>query len=197
MYVSYAITLVFFFFFQAEDGIRDAQESRGLGDVYKRQVVSTQSTGIFGGAKMAMNWKSSKLDEIGKNQVWKEHLAKESSSTVLNEQFRLNPRTMIAITEKPTSVNPNLPPPKKKKGSDIDETQRALNDALADAHRPPRGKYSEPQTSSHNYGWISTPLMPKSSQFHYGQKSCEITSYTANYVAATGVSPFSNKGGKV
>ena len=25
------------FFFQAEDGIRDAQESRGLGDVYKRQ----------------------------------------------------------------------------------------------------------------------------------------------------------------
>ena len=29
------------FFFQAEDGIRDAQESRGLGDVYKRQVVKT------------------------------------------------------------------------------------------------------------------------------------------------------------
>ena len=28
---------IFFFFFQAEDGIRDAQESRGLGDVYKRQ----------------------------------------------------------------------------------------------------------------------------------------------------------------
>eukprot|EP00658_Telonema_sp_P-2_P038751 TRINITY_DN27742_c0_g1_i1.p1 TRINITY_DN27742_c0_g1~~TRINITY_DN27742_c0_g1_i1.p1 ORF type:complete len:116 (-),score=17.45 TRINITY_DN27742_c0_g1_i1:406-753(-) len=30
----------FFFFFQAEDGIRDAQESRGLGDVYKRQLKS-------------------------------------------------------------------------------------------------------------------------------------------------------------
>ena len=29
-----------FFFFQAEDGIRDAQESRGLGDVYKRQVYT-------------------------------------------------------------------------------------------------------------------------------------------------------------
>ena len=28
----------YIFFFQAEDGIRDAQESRGLGDVYKRQV---------------------------------------------------------------------------------------------------------------------------------------------------------------
>eukprot|EP00825_Cyclidium_porcatum_P051988 TRINITY_DN9721_c0_g1_i2.p4 TRINITY_DN9721_c0_g1~~TRINITY_DN9721_c0_g1_i2.p4 ORF type:complete len:102 (-),score=26.89 TRINITY_DN9721_c0_g1_i2:159-464(-) len=32
-----------FFFFQAEDGIRDHAQSRGLGDVYKRQV-STQST---------------------------------------------------------------------------------------------------------------------------------------------------------
>ena len=29
------------FFFQAEDGIRDAQESRGLGDVYKRQATDT------------------------------------------------------------------------------------------------------------------------------------------------------------
>src|SRR5674536_370709 len=30
--------MLFFFFFQAEDGIRYAQESRGLGDVYKRQL---------------------------------------------------------------------------------------------------------------------------------------------------------------
>ena len=29
----------FFFFFQAEDGIRDRSPSRGLGDVYKRQVL--------------------------------------------------------------------------------------------------------------------------------------------------------------
>ena len=28
-----------FFFFQAEDGIRDLVRSRGLGDVYKRQAV--------------------------------------------------------------------------------------------------------------------------------------------------------------
>ncbi len=26
-----------YFFFQAEDGIRDVERSRGLGDVYKRQ----------------------------------------------------------------------------------------------------------------------------------------------------------------
>ena len=41
----FAITIVlapghcFIFFFQAEDGIRDLVRSRGLGDVYKRQVM--------------------------------------------------------------------------------------------------------------------------------------------------------------
>src|SRR5674536_250813 len=34
---TFIYIVFFFFFFQAEDGIRDAQESRGLGDVYKRQ----------------------------------------------------------------------------------------------------------------------------------------------------------------
>ena len=32
-----------FFFFQAEDGIRDLVRSRGLGDVYKRQVLTRPS----------------------------------------------------------------------------------------------------------------------------------------------------------
>ena len=32
--------LFFFFFFQAEDGIRDLVRSRGLGDVYKRQAYT-------------------------------------------------------------------------------------------------------------------------------------------------------------
>ena len=40
--VSYVVGLYFtylVFFFQAEDGIRDLVRSRGLGDVYKRQVL--------------------------------------------------------------------------------------------------------------------------------------------------------------
>ena len=35
------------FFFQAEDGIRDAQQSRGLGDVYKRQIDPLQDLTRF------------------------------------------------------------------------------------------------------------------------------------------------------
>ena len=34
------IISMFVFFFQAEDGIRDLVRSRGLGDVYKRQMLS-------------------------------------------------------------------------------------------------------------------------------------------------------------
>ena len=33
------VAIVWFFFFQAEDGIRDLVRSRGLGDVYKRQIL--------------------------------------------------------------------------------------------------------------------------------------------------------------
>ena len=44
----YALGLVvgcdLFFFFQAEDGIRDLVRSRGLGDVYKRQGLSRTSS---------------------------------------------------------------------------------------------------------------------------------------------------------
>ena len=43
--VEYAVHVFFFvfFFFQAEDGIRDLVRSRGLGDVYKRQSQSGPS----------------------------------------------------------------------------------------------------------------------------------------------------------
>ena len=38
--------LLFFFFFQAEDGIRDLVRSRGLGDVYKRQGVGGEGLAV-------------------------------------------------------------------------------------------------------------------------------------------------------
>ena len=38
---------VLFFFFQAEDGIRDLVRSRGLGDVYKRQAHDPTMASVF------------------------------------------------------------------------------------------------------------------------------------------------------
>ena len=37
------LSLLLFFFFQAEDGIRDLVRSRGLGDVYKRQAQTDEA----------------------------------------------------------------------------------------------------------------------------------------------------------
>ena len=39
MFVHIGVSAKLFFFFQAEDGIRDLVRSRGLGDVYKRQIL--------------------------------------------------------------------------------------------------------------------------------------------------------------
>ena len=38
VFIVIFVCVFVFFFFQAEDGIRDLVRSRGLGDVYKRQV---------------------------------------------------------------------------------------------------------------------------------------------------------------
>ena len=38
IFILFLEFLGLFFFFQAEDGIRDLVRSRGLGDVYKRQL---------------------------------------------------------------------------------------------------------------------------------------------------------------
>ena len=38
-FFCFCVSSCVFFFFQAEDGIRDLVRSRGLGDVYKRQGV--------------------------------------------------------------------------------------------------------------------------------------------------------------
>ena len=46
--------LAFFFFFQAEDGIRDLVRSRGLGDVYKRQDAHRDDD-VFRAAALALD----------------------------------------------------------------------------------------------------------------------------------------------
>ena len=46
LFVVNVVCLYVVFFFQAEDGIRDLVRSRGLGDVYKRQVHRLRERGL-------------------------------------------------------------------------------------------------------------------------------------------------------
>ena len=50
-----------YFFFQAEDGIRDLVRSRGLGDVYKRQAV----WGLLGTFSPALPLSRSEIESYG------------------------------------------------------------------------------------------------------------------------------------
>ena len=52
-----------FFFFQAEDGIRDLVRSRGLGDVYKRQAeAGVARAALIVGAGYALNGEMTQKD---------------------------------------------------------------------------------------------------------------------------------------
>ena len=60
-----ACVFVCFFFFQAEDGIRDLVRSRGLGDVYKRQKLAQiigQQRGAYPAA-LAQHWQVEPLKD--------------------------------------------------------------------------------------------------------------------------------------
>ena len=55
------------FFFQAEDGIRDAQESRGLGDVYKRQVAYSSEWVALGRVQLTAGRHELRFECTGKD----------------------------------------------------------------------------------------------------------------------------------
>ena len=61
-------------FFQAEDGIRDLVRSRGLGDVYKRQLFAIKKTPKFAsGFSYEDNWYSldyEKRSKLARNKIW-------------------------------------------------------------------------------------------------------------------------------
>ena len=60
---------IVFFFFQAEDGIRDLVRSRGLGDVYKRQAFeNVKRAGELPGGRPACSSKSARKARIQAKQ---------------------------------------------------------------------------------------------------------------------------------
>src|SRR5674536_87045 len=81
------VSRIFFFFFQAEDGIRDAQESRGLGDVYKRQVPKCgRCDNHMKGSRSMQQITTIGLDLA--KQVFQVHGAEADGSPVVSRKLR-------------------------------------------------------------------------------------------------------------
>src|SRR5674536_130860 len=95
------------FFFQAEDGIRDAQESRGLGDVYKRQTVNLST--LPSGSR---SWNPRPF-RAGRMSTKRDRAGEDPSSVVLGDQPRcggqlllLHPRADVVAVEHRRATRP-------------------------------------------------------------------------------------------
>ena len=72
-----------FFFFQAEDGIRDLVRSRGLGDVYKRQPGCKTPGGISApGSQSQKEHRGRGRDRLRQDPVSYTHLTLPTSDLV-------------------------------------------------------------------------------------------------------------------
>ena len=91
------------FFFQAEDGIRDLVRSRGLGDVYKRQLsdymkVNFDYTKNFVEAIEASGEPLEKFTYISSCLLYTSDAADERSSVDLGGRRIINKKTTITST---------------------------------------------------------------------------------------------------
>eukprot|EP00825_Cyclidium_porcatum_P028681 TRINITY_DN30870_c0_g1_i2.p1 TRINITY_DN30870_c0_g1~~TRINITY_DN30870_c0_g1_i2.p1 ORF type:complete len:409 (-),score=20.47 TRINITY_DN30870_c0_g1_i2:155-1381(-) len=86
-----------FFFFQAEDGIRDHAQSRGLGDVYKRQGLNINPKGIyvdvtFGGGghsqEILKNITAGRLIAFDQDEEAIQNRIEDDRFLLLNQNFR-------------------------------------------------------------------------------------------------------------
>eukprot|EP00658_Telonema_sp_P-2_P041478 TRINITY_DN29670_c0_g1_i1.p1 TRINITY_DN29670_c0_g1~~TRINITY_DN29670_c0_g1_i1.p1 ORF type:complete len:693 (-),score=206.81 TRINITY_DN29670_c0_g1_i1:76-2154(-) len=102
---------MFFFFFQAEDGIRDAQESRGLGDVYKRQQqearieamvlqCSQDSKHVTDLSQIADQLEASNIELTTANEAYQIKLRQLTAETLELRGFELDAGTAQAEAER-------------------------------------------------------------------------------------------------
>ena len=92
------------FVFQAEDGIRDLVRSRGLGDVYKRQILFhvTESSNIVSANKNAVSESrknSSSIDEPLICLLYTSDAADERSSVDLGGRRIIKKKTSVGHSE--------------------------------------------------------------------------------------------------
>ena len=102
-----------FLFFQAEDGIRDAQEARGLGDVYKRQRGNSAVRQDFGKTfSPRLRYKS-----VNSNAVSRAPIPAEMIEPVLvpaaswNTWWQGVPRYSSRMESARVETMPRIPPP--------------------------------------------------------------------------------------
>ncbi|GAB9466697.1 hypothetical protein Gpo141_00004065 [Globisporangium polare] len=92
---------------------------------------------------------ASKIDEVARNQIWREQLKTEYLMESALTPFQLNPKTLSSITQKPTRTHP----------ADFakvheDEETKALAAKMKEITKKPCEKYPMPLTEAQRIGWL-------------------------------------------
>ena len=98
-----------------------------------------------------------RMSQVDINACWREAVRKEKEGRTLNETFTFNPKNLIAITEKPTTVVRYKDGEKEK----VKKECKALQEKLLATYKTPKRKYSFPRTSSMDIGWDMDTHMKK------------------------------------
>ena len=129
------------------------------------------------------------LNQVEINAQWEEAVKKESRGRILNENFDFNPKNLLVITDKPTSINKLNEDPKNKEENK--ESMDALKKKLEVLTTVPKKKYPYPMTAAQEVGWDSDTLFnahrPK---YGFNRHTYAETKYANDYVTMTHKSPF-------
>jgi len=107
----------------------------------------------------------------------------------LNENFDFNPKNLLVISDKPTSMN-KLNQNGKEENK---ESMMALTKKLEVLTTIPKNKYPYPMTSAQEIGWENDTMFdvhrPK---YAFNRQTYAETKYANDYVTMTHRSPFAN-----
>ncbi|KAI9995721.1 hypothetical protein PInf_012789 [Phytophthora infestans] len=92
---------------------------------------------------------ASKIDEVARNQIWREQLKTEYEMESALTPFQLNPKTLSSITLKPTQTHPE----DFGKVQD-DQGTRDLAAKLREVTKRPTEKQALPMTEAQRVGWL-------------------------------------------
>ncbi len=137
-----------------------------------------------------MNWNNNDYNEIARNKIWAEHVEKEKARLKPKLIYTKNPHNSTHVTEK-VGYRVGLDPVHID-DDEADDVKKSVASAL-NAHRTPRDKYDQPQTSSHQIGWYTKPLMQTNARFYHGLQQGDATKFSETYTRKMGVHLFSTQ----
>eukprot|EP00762_Andalucia_godoyi_P000884 ANDGO_03878.mRNA.1 hypothetical protein (macronuclear) len=144
---------------------------------------------------MAMNWKSEKINEISKNKIWCESIAKEEKHLRPIEHYDVDPRHVYSIAEKPNTrparfldKYTRVVLPEETKLRTLENMISEPNDfseKFASTRKTPVQKLDEPLTTQQELGWeLAKSGSPSKRRFYYPKTQCDVTRFAAELVKA-------------